>query len=188
MWRAIWLFAAIILTMPGAWAEPVSDCSRVEPSLERTLCLEVTVPANASAVWALWSAPEQLRTWLAPVATIELRPGGMMEATYDASGRLGDDSNILNRIVSIAPQHSFAIQVARPPPGFPHPDEARELVTFIEFEPVDAASTRVRVPMFGDREGVAFDELYAFFARGNAWTLAKLRERVADGPVDWTLQ
>lgn len=186
MWRVISVLLAVTLFIPSARAEAVTECSRVEPSLERTLCFETVVPADATAVWALWSQPEQLRTWLAPIASIEMRPGGMMEAAYDASGRLGDASNILNRVVAVTPQRSFAIQVARPPPGFPHPDEVRELVTFIEFEPLSASSTRVRVSMLGYREGAAFDELYAFFARGNAWTLAKLNQRIVDGPVNWS--
>ncbi len=188
MRRLVCLLGAIFLTVSVAWAEPVAACSRVEPGGERTLCFEAVVPVEPAAVWALWSQPAQLRTWLAPVATIELRPGGMMEAAYDAAGRLGDDANILNRVVSVAPLQSFAIQVARAPPGFPHPDEVRELVTLIEFEPVEATSTRVCVSIFGYRDGQAFDELYAFFARGNVWTLEKLNERVVDGPVNWEAQ
>lgn len=184
MWRSIWLFAALFVTVPAAWAETV-DCSRVEPSGERTLCFEAVLPADVTTVWALWAEPEQLRTWMAPVAAIELRPGGMMEAAYNPAGRLGDEANILNRVVSVAPLQSFAIQVARAPPGFPHPDEVRELVTFIEFEPLTPTSTRVRVSMLGYRDGAAFDALYGFFARGNAWTLEKLRERIVDGPVNW---
>lgn len=185
MLRSFWFFSAILLISPAAQAETVADCSRVEASRERTLCFETVLPADLAAVWALWAEPAQLRTWLAPVATIDLRPGGMMEAAYDPAGRLGDDANILNRVVAVAPWQSFAIQVARAPPGFPHPDEVRELVTFIEFEPVGASSTRVRVSMLGYREAPAYDALYAFFARGNAWTLEKLRERVVDGPVNW---
>lgn len=188
MWRIVLVCAAFFLGISSACAEPVTECSRVEPSGERTLCFQSVVPSDAATVWALWAEPALLRTWLAPVATIDLRPGGMMEAAYDASGRLGAERNILNRVVSVAPMRSFAIQVARPPPGFPQPDAVRELVTLIEFESAGAASTRVRVSMFGYREGAAFDELYAFFARGNAWTLTKLQERVVDGPVDWTRQ
>ncbi len=83
---------------------------------------------------------------------------------------------------------SLTIQVERAPPGFPHPQDVRELVTVIELQPLSAGTTRVRVSMSGYRDGAAFDELRTFFARGNAWTLQKLRERVVDGPVNWAEQ
>ncbi|MEQ1818867.1 MAG: SRPBCC domain-containing protein [Terricaulis sp.] len=182
MIRTLAVSLAIFLTSPAAWAEPATDCSRVEPSGERTLCVEGVVPAPVAEVWALWAEPEQLRTWLAPVATIDLRPGGMMEVSYEASGRLGAANNILNRVISVVPLQSFVIQVARQPQGVPN--EVRELATLIEFEPQGARATRVRVSMLGFREGQTFDGLYAFFARGNAYTLNELSERVTNGPTN----
>lgn len=187
MFRVIAFALTVFAVVPVAAAQEVTSCSRVEPSGERTLCIEVELAAPPEEVWRLWAEPSQLRTWLAPVVAIDLRPGGTMEASYDPAGRLGSDNNILNRIVAVTPGRSFAMQVARAPNGFPHADDVRELVTFIELEPA-GNGTRVRVSMFGYREGAAFDELYAFFERGNAWTLRKLRERIADGPVDWTAQ
>lgn len=173
----------LLLATPAAWAEPATDCSRVEPSGERTLCVEGVVPAPVAEVWALWAEPAQLQTWLAPVAAIDLRPGGMMEVSYDASGHLGAETNILNRVISVVPMRSFVIQVARQPHGVP--DEVRELATLIEFEAQGERATRVRVSMLGFREGQTFDGLYAFFARGNAYTLNELSERITNGPNDW---
>lgn len=183
MFRPLLLSTALLFASPAAWAETVADCSRVEPSGERTLCVEGVVPAPVAEVWGLWAEPEELRTWLAPVASIDLRPGGMMEASYDASGHLGADNNILNRVISVVPLQSFVIQVARQPQGVPN--EVRELATLVEFEPQGERATRVRVSMLGFRQGQTFDDLYAFFARGNAYTLNKLSERVISGPANW---
>ncbi|MCX7358748.1 MAG: SRPBCC domain-containing protein [Alphaproteobacteria bacterium] len=183
MIRLLVLSFALSLAAPAARAQGTTDCSSVEASGERTLCVEAVLPAPAAEIWALWSEPDQLRTWLAPVATVDLRPGGMMEAAYDASGHIGAPNNILNRVVSVEPLQSIVIQVARPPQGFP--TEVRELATLIEFEPVSERETRVRVSMFGYREGQTFDDLYAFFALGNAYTLNKLRDRVVNGPTNW---
>lgn len=183
MGRVLLALFLICVGASAAWAEPATDCSRIEPSGERTLCVDALVPAPVAEVWALWAEPEQLRTWLAPVAAIDLRPGGMMEVSYDASGRLGAANNILNRVISVVPLQSFVIQVARQPQGVP--DEVRELATLIEFEPHGDRATRVRVSMFGYREGQTFDDLYTFFARGNAYTLTKVSERVTNGPTDW---
>lgn len=183
MLRFFLVILAVALSIPVARAQETTDCSRVEASGARTLCVEAVLPAPVAEVWSLWAEPAQLRTWLAPVAAIDLRPGGMMEATYDASGQLGAPNNILNRVVSVEPLQSIVIQVARAPQGFPN--EVRELATLIEFEALDERSTRVRVSMFGYRDGQAFSDLYAFFARGNAYTLDKMRERIVDGPAHW---
>ncbi|HYD72396.1 MAG TPA: hypothetical protein VEF55_04615, partial [Candidatus Binatia bacterium] len=64
-------------------------------------------------------------------------------------------------------------------------DLARQLRTAIELEPIDVSHTRVRVTMTGYRDEPGFDQLYAFFDRGNAFTLEKLEERVERGPIDW---
>lgn len=184
MARLLLLFLAFAALAAPAHAQTASDCSRLGADGERVLCVEIVVPAAPAEVWALWAEPAQLQTWLAPVATIDMRDGGTMETSYDASQPLGDPRNILNRVVSVEPGRAFGLQVERAPPGFPHPEEARQLVTVVAVEPAEGG-TRVRAWMRGFREGAAYDELYAFFARGNAWTLENLRKRVVEGPVNW---
>lgn len=169
----------------GAWAAP-TNCSRVEASGERTLCHEAVIDAPVAEVWRLFATTEGLSTWLAPVAAIDLRSGGVWESSYDRAARLGDAGNIRNRVIAFTPERLLIIQVASAPPGFPHADLVGELVTLMEFEPVDANHTRVRVSMLGYREGEGFDTLYGFFARGNAYTLDALTARVANGPTDWS--
>ncbi len=185
MFRVLLCFAWFAAAAPLASAQEVADCSSVEADGARTLCVEAEMPAGVADVWALWGESGRLQTWMAPVAAIDLRPGGLMEAAYDPSGAIGDPNNILNRVVAVDPLRSFSIQVERAPPGFPHADVVRELVTRVEFTPLSDTSTRVRVSMSGYGDSAAFNELYAFFARGNAWTLQKLRERIVSGPVDW---
>ncbi len=170
---------------PAAPAE-VRECSRVETDGARTLCHEIELGASAAEIWTLFATSEGLGTWMAPVAAIDARAGGMMEASYTPGGRIGDAGNILNRIDAIAPGESLAISIARAPPGFPHADIAGELTTLIQLEPIDATHTRVRVSMRGYRAGEGFDVLYRHFNAGNAWTLRKLDERVRTGPVNWS--
>jgi len=186
MRQEIFVFSAFAAL---AWAAPAAaqtvECSRVEASGERTLCHEVVLPASAAEVWALWATTDGLASWVAPVAAIEPAPGGMFESSYDRNARIGDAGNIRNRVVAIVPQRLLVIQIAAAPPGFPHVEDARELTTLIELEPLGARETRVRVSMLGYREGAGFDALYAFFARGNDFTLQQLRRRVTQGPTDW---
>lgn len=176
--------AALLATAAPAAAE-VADCSRTEPSGERTLCHEIVVPAPIGDVWALWTTSAGLNSWVAPVAAIEPQPGGMFESSYDPGARIGDPGNIRNRVVAISPPRLLAIQVARAPPNFPHASEVRQLATLIELAPEGPHATRVRVSMLGYGSGEAFDALYGHFSRGNAWTLNRLYERVTRGPVDW---
>lgn len=184
----LWLGAAAAAAQPLTATEPASvrECSRIEADGARTLCHEIDLGASAADVWALFSTSEGLSTWMAPVAAIDARAGGMMEASYTPGARIGDAGNIFNRINAIAPGESLAISIARAPPGFPHADIAAELSTLIELEAIDATHTRVRVTMRGYREGEGFDVLHRHFNAGNAWTLRKLEERVRTGPVNWS--
>lgn len=187
VWLRRFIVAIALAALPAVAAAQaeVADRSRVEASGERTLCHEVVLPAPLSDVWALWTTSEGLRSWAAPVAAIDPRPGGAFESSYDTSARIGDAANIRNRVVAIIPERMLVIQVAAAPPGFPSLEQVRQLATVIEFEPLGARATRVRVSMLGYRSDAAFDALYRHFDRGNAWSLNKLHERVTRGPVDW---
>jgi uncharacterized protein YndB with AHSA1/START domain len=172
--------------MPAA-ADPVPMAScAVEPAPgERTLCHEAIVAAPVAEVWRLWSISEGLASWVAPVAAIDLRVGGIWEASYDRNAVIGAPGNIRNRVLSYAPERMLSIAVDSAPPNFPHRDLVGNLWTVIELEPVNAQTTRVRVAMYGYGAGDGYDALYAHFDRGNAWTLQQLEARVREGPRDW---
>ncbi len=189
MARARWIsafFAAVALLMGGgtATAQTVSSCPI--PSGARWLCHEVVLSAPSDDVWALWTTTDGLSSWVAPIAAIDPVAGGVFETSYDASARLGDAGNIRNRVIAILPEHMIVLQIDQAPPGFPHAEAARELITQIDVERLSANETRVRVLMSGFGEGAAFDALLAFFERGNAFTLETLARRISDGPTDWT--
>jgi uncharacterized protein YndB with AHSA1/START domain len=145
----------------------------------------MTLPAARERVWALWSTSDGLSSWAAPLAAIELRIGGVWEASYRRGARVGEPGNIRNRVLSFLPDRMLSIQIEAAPPGFEHLAEARTLWTVIELESVSPGETRVRVSMAGYRDDAAYDALYRQFEAGNAWTLKKLHERVTIGPVDW---
>jgi uncharacterized protein YndB with AHSA1/START domain len=187
-----WLVVAMLglaLATPAAAETALApdNCSRAANG-ERTLCHTMILPASLSEVWALVATAEGWRTWAAPVASLDLRSGGLLETSYNPNARAGEAGNIRNRVLAFTPERLLVIQIADAPPGFPHADLARELTTALELEPVDATHTRVRVTMMGYRDAAGFDELYDFFDRGNAFTLMKLRERIERGPVDWGAQ
>lgn len=133
----------------------------------------------------MFASTEGLASWLAPVAAIDLRIGGIWESSYRRDARLGDPGNIRNRILSYDPQRMLSIAVDSAPPGFPEPELVRSVWTVIELEPVGRTRTRVRVSMLGYGEGAGYDRLYTMFRAGNAETLTSLHGRVTTGPTDW---
>lgn len=175
---------AVLFAGLGEARAEVRACSGADAAGVRMLCHEALIDAPVGEVWRLWATSEGLASWAAPVAAIELVAGGVFESSYELNGRIGAPGNIKNRIVAFTPERLLVLQVAEAPPGFPHGDAVRELTTVIELEPV-GQQTRVRVSMFGYREGAAFDALYRHFDWGNAWSLGKLEERVTHGPIDW---
>ena len=184
-WLAMAVLGLALATPAAADSGRVENCSHADASRERMLCHALVVPGSSVDVWALVATAEGWRTWAAPVAALDLRSGGLLETSYNPAARIGDPGNIRNRVLAFTPERLLVIQIADAPPGFPHADLARELTTAIELEPVDASHTRVRITMMGYRDAPGFETLYAFFDRGNAFTLTKLRERIEHGPVDW---
>ena len=85
-----------------------------------------------------------------------------------AGAPIHDPGNIRHRIVSAVPNALLVMQITQTPVDFPHAGEARETTTVLEFSPIDAAHTRVRVSMLGYRDGDGFDALYRFFDWGDS--------------------
>jgi hypothetical protein len=72
------------------------------------------------------------------------------------------------------------------PPDVPHPELLAGLFSVLEITPHGEGESRVAVSGVGYTDSPGHLELRAFFERGNAWTLQRLIERFASGPVDWT--
>ena len=51
--------------------------------------LRVDIEAPVAQVWAAVATSEGFRTWAAPVAQVDLRQGGMIEASYSMQARIG---------------------------------------------------------------------------------------------------
>lgn len=190
IWFVRWAATAVAVVLAGCATAPASshaEAARCAPTEARVLCHSVLLDAPAAEVWALISTSEGWRSWAAPVAQVDLRAGGEIETSYDASAQIGGAGNIHNRIVSFEPNHFLTIQIAQAPAGFPHADEARNLSTVIALQP-RGQRTLISTTMSGFGEGEAYDALFGFFDAGNAYTLNKLAERIENGPTNWAEQ
>lgn len=185
--RALFLLVvAALFTMP-ALAGQVADTSYKAADGTRVLRHEVVVAAAPADVYAAFATAEGWRTWAVPFA--EMTPafgvGAVLETSYNPAAKVGDATNIKNKILAYIPDRMFAFQAVQAPTGFKHADLLARIFTVAELEPAGPKGTRVRLSMLGYAQGAGFDELYGFFAKGNAWTMEKLAERFEKGPIDW---
>jgi uncharacterized protein YndB with AHSA1/START domain len=182
--------AALAPNLAGAapsWRDfkDVANTSFTEPDGDRSLQLSIDVPAPAHDVFTAFSTSAGFSSWAVPMANIDFRVGGMIEASYDSHARLGDPNNIKNAIVSYIPDRLIIIRNVQTPSGFVDASLFQKTVTMIEFAPLDANNTRVTLTNAGYGPGAGFADVYAHFEWGDAYTLHELRKRFVNGPVDW---
>jgi uncharacterized protein YndB with AHSA1/START domain len=164
----------------------VANSSFVEPGGDRSIQLSVEVPATPHDVFVAFTTSEGFSSWAVPVAKIDLRIGGFIEASYDPHAKLGDPGNIRNEIIAYVPDRLLVIRNAQAPPGFADPELFRRTATIIELVPLSPSRTRVTLTNAGYGTGERFDALYKNFEWGDAYTLEELRHRFETGPVDWS--
>ncbi len=185
-----WISTLAVIAMTQAAAPPAADhppqatvapspvrlTSYVAADGDRVLRNEVDIAAPPSAVWQAFTTTDGLRGFVAPVAAIDFRLGGIWEASYAPGAHLGDPGNILNQVISYLPGRMLSIRVTRTPPGFEHPEVARAVWTVIEIEDLGDGRSRVITSMCGWKRGPDWDAVYAFFERGNAVVSEHLRD------------
>jgi uncharacterized protein YndB with AHSA1/START domain len=170
-----------------SWREfkDVSNTSFTEPSGDRSIQLSIDVPASSHDAYAAFTTSEGFASWAVPVAKVEFRVGGYIEASYDPDAKFGDPGNIKNQIIGYVPDRLLVIHNIQAPPGFADPELFQRTVTMIEFIALDAQHTRVTITNAGYGSGDRFDTLYRHFEWGDAYTLQELKTRFVKGPVDW---
>lgn len=188
-----WVAAAAVIALAAGSAQAqaykpvpgVANTSWVEPNGDKVLQLSVEVPASAKDVWDAWTTSAGFASWAVPFARIDFGVGGMIEASYAISAKVGDPDNIKNQIVAYVPGRMMAIRNVQAPKGFVKPEIFAQTTTIIELAPVTPARTKVTLTAVGYKPGPEFDDVYRKFEWGDAYTLAELKKRFEVGPVDW---
>jgi uncharacterized protein YndB with AHSA1/START domain len=168
------LVAAAASTQPSKTPN-VADTSFVTADGARTLQDSVTIDAPVAILWKAFTNSEEFKRWNSPVAAIDLRVGGSLEASYDPKKALGDPDNIKHRIITFLPQRLVVFQNIQAPHGLPHADLFQKTVTVVEFQPLGAARTKVTVSSTGWASDPSSDRLYRFFQTDNAELLEKMK-------------
>jgi len=163
----------------------VKNSSFVSPSGERVLRHEVFVNASVSDVWKTLTTSEGWTTFMAPNVHMELKTGGAFDSNYHVGAKLGDPGTIHNQVLNYVPMEMFSIKVGLTDQFPPGPREAGTLFCVLNLK--EAAPNRVLVTesMLGWGDGEEWNQVYKFFDRGNAYTLAQLARRFEHGPMVW---
>jgi uncharacterized protein YndB with AHSA1/START domain len=141
----------------------------------------IVIDAPAHTLWLAFTDTDAYRKWATPVAAVDFRLGGAIEASYDPKGRLGDPQNIKNAFVAYIPDRLLVFRNVQAPDGLPGKEAYGKTIKTVEFEALGPNQTRVTVSGVGFGAGADFDRLYGFFAGGDAGMLATLKTAM-EGP------
>ena len=173
--------AAALLASP-ALAEPalpkaphVIETSFVSPDGARTLQESIIIDAPVAVLWKAFTVTSEYKRWNSPVANIDLRVGGSLEASYDDKHALGDPDNIKHKIITFLPERLVVFQNIQAPKQLPDAARFQQTVTVLQYEPISATRTKVVISSTGWSADAGADRLYSFFRNGNASLLEKMK-------------
>ena len=185
--HALWM--TVILMGAGATtlgAQEVKNVSFKTFEGERVLRLKTTVKCSLEQAWELLATTEGVRSWIAPVMEIDVRNGGLWEASYDKTKKIGEPGNIINEFLCVVPMEMYVVRVLEVPDNFPFDrDRMLQVRSIFQFEEVGPDRVELTFTSTGIGEGPEWDKIYNFGLWGNRLTLAELHKRIENGPVDW---
>jgi uncharacterized protein YndB with AHSA1/START domain len=161
---------------PAEKTPDVAETSFVTADGARDLQQSIVIDAPVSVLWKAFTDSAEFVRWGAPVARIDMKVGGRLEASYDASHPLGDPDNIVHRIITFIPERLIVFQNIQAPRMLPHAEAFQRTVIVLQYEPLGPTRTRVTETVTGWGADPASNQLYAFFRAGNASLLEKMKQ------------
>jgi activator of Hsp90 ATPase-like protein len=171
----------ILLALAALWpslvasSQEVRNTSVTNGSGERVLRIESTVPASPKEIWKAFTTVDGLKTWIAPVVSIDLRVGGTLSTHYDKTAVIGSPGTIRLGIVNYLEGEQMTLKVKLTKRfGEKVCAEDQNLQEIIQLVPWTNGTTKVISSMVGWGTGKEWDDTYDFFAKGNEWTYQQL--------------
>jgi uncharacterized protein YndB with AHSA1/START domain len=145
---------------------------------------ERVVPAPPAEVWKAWTTTEGAKTFFAPDARIELKPGGAYELYFKPDAPEGEKGAEGCTVVSFEPNKKLVF-TWNFPPSIPslRGEMAHHQVT-VALSP-SGAGTKVTLDDTGFESGADWQKGRAYFERAWGVVLARLERRFKKGPVDF---
>lgn len=144
----------------------------------RTLVTQGVIDATPHEVWEAFTVDSEITKWMVAVAHMDLRIGGTLETSYDEKAKIGDPKNIRLEILSYEPDRMLSFTFVMPK-MFEQAHAENGHWDVIRFEPLSPHKTLVTETIYGWGEGPDWDRAYAFFDKGNAWTMEQLQKHFA---------
>ncbi|MHB8873072.1 MAG: DUF6265 family protein [Myxococcaceae bacterium] len=147
--------------------------------------LQRTVTAKPGQVWSAWATAEGVKTFLAPDAKIELKPGGAFEPYFAPEAPAGMKGADGCTVVSVEKGKTLVFTWNFPPsiPSLRGKD-ARTQVT-VQLAEGPRGTTVVTLTQTGWQEGADWEKGRVYFERAWGMVLARLDRRFRRGPIDW---
>ncbi len=153
------------------------------PDPDRRLEKTVVVKAPLDEAWKAWTTSEGIRTFFAPDARIEARPGGAFEIFFNPYAKPGLKGADGMQVLAVQEKKLVSFTWNSPP----YMPEVRGQMTSVQvrFRPVSDTETEVRLVHGGWGEGPKWDESFDYFDKAWAGVLEAMRKRFVEGPRDF---
>ena len=147
----------------------------------------VIVAASETDVWAAWTTVEGAKTFLAPGARIDARPGGPYEIWFFPEAPEGSRGCDGCTVISVDAPRRLVFTWSFPPSIPELRDKGTRARVTVELLPASVAGTTL-VSLVHDEfpEGEAGAKGRAYFETAWDVVLARLQQRFRHGPVDWS--
>ncbi|MGE0758732.1 MAG: SRPBCC domain-containing protein [Pirellulaceae bacterium] len=136
---------------------------------------ECEIDASIEDVWSAFTTSKGLKSWVAPLADIDLRVGGKWRANYNKNGKLGDETTIENTILCYDPQRMLSIKATGFPKGFEFVEAAKETWSIFYFTKVSDKKTKITIVGLGYTESEQSKKMRAFFKPANEYSMKRLK-------------
>jgi len=160
----------------------VTDTSFTTADGARDLQQSVVINAPVAVLWKSFTDAHEFARWNSPVAAIDMRVGGSLEASYDPKHVIGDPDNIKHRVITFLPERLIVFQNIQAPRMLPGAAAFQRTVILVQFEPLGPSVTKVTLSVTGWASDAASDRLYRFFSEDNAEELEKWKHVYEGSP------
>jgi uncharacterized protein YndB with AHSA1/START domain len=173
---AVLLGLATIMTMgandePKTWDDDGVTISTSTSPVKRQ-DFTIDIPAPVEQVWRALTTAEGIKEYFPAEPNIELKVGGNYEIF----------PGVRNRVLTFLPG-KMLMTTGSAPPEFPDVRKGGTWGAF-QFDPIEGGkATRLRLGVFGWRDGKQWDDAFAYFVKNNPVFLRMIRKRFADGPL-----
>lgn len=153
------------------------DTAKAAAQADRsTLRWVCEVDASLDDAWAAFTTKEGIESWMVPIAEVDLRVGGTIKTNYNKEAGIGGPGTIVHHILSLEPKRMISSRFDAPE-NAPAVKIAEKSWGVTYFDALAPKKTRITIVSCGYGEGPEWDTARAFFEKGNAWTLERLKKK-----------